>query len=313
MFFTGELRNELNAHRHLSFTVVPLNDGVFRVRIDEVGAPIKRYEVQDVLITDPNQRVVGAQWLVDGTTARLVNGDRTLVIKLAPERFEAHLEFKGETILSLNPRNRFKWEVFKDKSQEGALEDVSGDNDGLWEESFRSHRDSKPHGPTSFGIDVDFVGTQHVYGLPERASSLALQVTRGQGAARDEPYRLYNLDVFEYDVSPDRAHQPLYGAIPLLLSHKAGASAGLLWLNGGETFVDVEAGEDRRMTHWFSESGMLDAYLLSAAVPGEVQAQYARLVGTQYFPPIFALGYHQCRWNYKDDADVREVWPCPSA
>ena len=32
-------------------------------------------------------------------------------------------------------------------------------------------------------------------------------MTRGEGAARDEPYRLYNLDVFEYDVTPDRAHQ----------------------------------------------------------------------------------------------------------
>lgn len=29
--------------------------------------------------------------------------------------------------------------------------------------------------------------------------------------------------------------------------------------------------------------------------------------GTQAFPPIFALGYHQCRWNYNDQEDVQAV------
>ena len=24
-------------------------------------------------------------------------------------------------------------------------------------------------------------------------------------------------------------------------------------------------------------------------------------------PQYFALGYHQCRWNYKDEADVKTV------
>ncbi len=24
-------------------------------------------------------------------------------------------------------------------------------------------------------------------------------------------------------------------------------------------------------------------------------------------PQMFAIGYHQCRWNYKDDADARAV------
>lgn len=29
--------------------------------------------------------------------------------------------------------------------------------------------------------------------------------------------------------------------------------------------------------------------------------------GTQAFPPLFALGYHQCRWNYNDQEDVQAV------
>jgi alpha-glucosidase (family GH31 glycosyl hydrolase) len=113
--------------------------------------------------------------------------------------------------------------------------------------------------------------------------------------------------VFEYDVTPDRAHQPLYGAVPLMLSHTKDYSAGLLWLNAAETMVDVEDGSTGKDTHWFSESGIIDLFILSAANPIEVQGQYALLTGTQFMPPLFSLGYHQCRWNYKDEADVKQV------
>ena len=31
------------------------------------------------------------------------------------------------------------------------------------------------------------------------------------------------------------------------------------------------------------------------------------LLGTQAMPPLFSLGYHQCRWNYEDEQDVKAV------
>ena len=30
-------------------------------------------------------------------------------------------------------------------------------------------------------------------------------------------------------------------------------------------------------------------------------------LGYQALPPLFSLGYHQCRWNYEDEADVKSV------
>merc|ERR1712159_683856 len=41
--------------------------------------------------------------------------------------------------------------------------------------------------------------------------------------------------------------------------------------------------------------------------PMDVFRQYSRATGTTALPPIFSLGYHQCRWNYKDEADVAAV------
>ena len=51
--------------------------------------------------------------------------------------------------------------------------------DGCWDESFLSHQDTKPKGPQGLSLDVTFPGAGHVYGLPERATSLALKPTTG--------------------------------------------------------------------------------------------------------------------------------------
>ena len=52
-----------------------------------------------------------------------------------------------------------------------------------------------------------------------------LHCAGGNGSLSD-PYRLYNLDVFEH-----AADSPfgLYGSIPFMLAHKLGLSVGAFW------------------------------------------------------------------------------------
>ena len=105
-----------------------------------------------------------------------------------------------------------------------------------WEESFGGHTDSKPRGPMSVGIDFSFPFAQHVYGIPEHTSPLSLPTTRtssaGLAPVYSEPYRLYNLDVFEYELDEAMA---LYGHIPFMTAHglieNVGHSAGVFWFN----------------------------------------------------------------------------------
>ena len=54
---------------------------------------------------------------------------------------------------------------------------VVDDGHDFWEETFHTHRDSKPHGSSSVGLDISLIGFEHVYGLPEHADSLALKST----------------------------------------------------------------------------------------------------------------------------------------
>lgn len=180
------------------------------------------------------------------------------------------------------------------------------DTSGMWEESWSSHRDVKKNGPTSVSTDITFHGSQHVYGIPEHATTLSLKDTNPNTAGGyTEPYRLYNLDVFEYEMDEAMA---LYGSIPFMISHSAThGTCGAFWHNPSETFVDVYKTADSTQTRWISEAGIVDLMLLPGPRPKQVFFQYASLTGSQALPPVFAIAYHQCRWNYKDETDVFRV------
>ncbi len=45
---------------------------------------------------------------------------------------------------------------------------------------------------------------------------------RGEGVTSD-PYRLFNLDVFEYELDNEMA---LYGSIPFMQAHQVGSTVG---------------------------------------------------------------------------------------
>ena len=100
----------------------------------------------------------------------------------------------------------------------------------------------------------------------------------------------------------------LYGAVPLVHAHAAHSTIGVFNAIGSETWVDVSHPTKKSTeTHWISESGILDVFLMPGPTPNDVFMQYARLTGTPALPQHFSLGYHQCRWNYISSDDIREV------
>lgn len=68
-----------------------------------------------------------------------------------------------------------------------------------------------------------------------------------------DPYRLFNLDVFQYELFNPMA---LYGAIPVMLSHSAQRTMGIFWLNAAETWVDISSNTAGKVrpTHTHSQS-----------------------------------------------------------
>lgn len=128
---------------------------------------------------------------------------------------------------------------------------------------------------------------------------------------------MYNSDVFEYELN---SPMTLYGSIPFMQAHRKDSTVGVFWLNAAETWVDIVktksstnplalgvSPKTTTQTHWFSESGQLDVFVFLGPTPEDLSKTYGELTGYTQLPQQFAIAYHQCRWNYVTDDDVKEV------
>ncbi|KAL3675895.1 hypothetical protein R1sor_025843 [Riccia sorocarpa] len=276
-------------------------DGIVRVKVKEADQKKKRFEVPDVIVKELEEKRLWIQRLIekDGASMVVLSGHEVVLLH---KPFQLYVRNGKETLLSLNAKGLFHFERQREKRE--------GEN---WDDTFRSHTDTRPHGPQSIGFDVSFYGADFVYGLPERATGLTLKPTKGAEIV-SEPYRLFNSDIFEYIYESPFG---LYGAVPVMQSHGEKRTTGFFWLNAAEMVVDVLAKEkaeegaaeevSRVDTHWMAESGAFDAFFFIGPGPKDVIRQYTSVTGKSIMPQFFATAYHQCRWNYKDEADVFQV------
>ena len=112
----------------------------------------------------------------------------------------------------------------------------------------------------------------------------------------------------------------LYGSIPFMHAHRKDSTVGVFWLNAAETWVDIVKSKAAHNplslgigssidthTHWMSESGLLDVFVFMGPTPKDLTRAYGELTGYTPMPQSFAIAYHQCRWNYVTDDDVKDV------
>ncbi len=112
----------------------------------------------------------------------------------------------------------------------------------------------------------------------------------------------------------------LYGAIPFMQAHRKDSTVGVFWLNAAETWIDIVktkvssnplslgiGGRTDTQTHWISEGGLLDVFVFLGPTPKKLIQDYTTLTGYTQLPQQFAIAYHQCRWNYVTDEDVKDV------
>ncbi|XP_068182025.1 neutral alpha-glucosidase AB isoform X2 [Antennarius striatus] len=353
---TLQLINDNNKVR-LLLELYRLQGNITRVKINELKPLKPRYEVPDVLIREPPTEPLSLlSQDENGVVLSLGAESQRVILSARPFRLDI---MEGRNVLmSLNSRGLLAFEhlrmrkdtfsykvtstvasvwdniksVFSSQAdpeaekkeeaepanQAETAEDAGKEEDGMWEEMFKSHSDSKPNGPSAVSLDFSLPGVEHVYGIPEHADSLRLKTTDN-----GDPYRLYNLDVFQYELYNPMA---LYGSVPVMLAHSAQRTTGIFWLNAAETWVDISSNTAGKTVfgkmldyvqgssetpqtdvRWISESGIVDVFIMLGPTPKDVFSQYASLTGTQAFPPIAAIAYHQCRWNYNDQEDVQAV------
>lgn len=210
------IQSPLHIHP-LTLTVEIVHDGIVHVMVDESGAigasdgKIKRYQVQEVLVDSNASSKVQPTLTDHGNNHKIIefaneHGSKSnrVVIQIIPFAMDVYLG--EERVMSVNRKGWLNVERQQDveggtassETTESAHPPSSQPNlldyfesqvalplelkerltSGLRAEVFGTHIDSKPFGPMSFGLDVTFVDSQHVYGIPEHATRFLLNSTR---------------------------------------------------------------------------------------------------------------------------------------
>ena len=134
---------------------------------------------------------------------------------------------------------------------------------------------------------------EHYFGLGDKTGPLD---------HRGMAFSMWNTDAYGWQESTD----PLYKSIPFFLAMRNGAAYGLFLDNTYRTSFDFGV-ESRDRYSFGADGGKLDYYFFYGPDPKQVIHDFTTLVGRMALPPLFALGYQQCRYSYYPEARVREI------
>ena len=152
-----------------------------------------------------------------------------------------------------------------------------------------------------------------IYGLGEKT---------GHQNRRGRDFHLWNTDVLnptaagEFTAalegtdpradSTSTEFDPYYVSIPFFYHQDAatGHIAGSFIDNGYKAFYDFTADDGYGITF---AGGQYTEYFFAGPSMAEILRDYTWLTGRTQLPPIWALGYHQCRWNNYSQQDVLDL------
>jgi alpha-glucosidase len=136
---------------------------------------------------------------------------------------------------------------------------------------------------------VDMQPEEAIYGLGERAAPLNL--AKGH-------FRMWNTDAGgSYGPGAD----PLYLTLPVYMSCSQVGCTLVFYENSHDGTFSFD-----HQAHIEFRGGAL-RYYLAIGSPEILMERYTQLTGRPPLPPRWALGYHQSRWGYKSEQDIRQI------
>ncbi|TNE61233.1 MAG: DUF4968 domain-containing protein [Bacteroidetes bacterium] len=208
---------------------------------------------------------------------------------LSPEKITATLnESEQEYILSCDPL-----QIVVAKS--GARVRFYDPDDRLLQEDAEgfSARRTVMEGWTELKLRKKYQRKEVFYGLGDKACGPNL-------AGRT--FQNWCEDAFGYGRETD----PLYRAVPFFYGLHQGLAYGIFLDNTFRTHFDFNSSENDTVSFW-ADGGELNYYFIYGPGLTDVSRAYSWLTGTAELPPLWALGFHQCRWSYYPHSKVVEI------
>ena len=134
---------------------------------------------------------------------------------------------------------------------------------------------------------------ENYYGLGDKA---------GPMNRRNRSFTNWNTDEFGWQESSD----PLYKTIPFFIGLRKGVAYGVFFDNTYWSSFDFGK-EARDYFSFGAEGGELNYYFIVGPEPKKVVEEYTTITGRSPLPPLWSLGYQQCRYSYYPESRAREI------
>lgn len=132
------------------------------------------------------------------------------------------------------------------------------------------------------------------YGLGDKPSHLNLKGRR---------FENWVTDSYAYGKDSD----PIYKTIPFYTGLHHNKAYGIFFDNTFRSHFDF-AHERRNVTSFWALGGEMNYYFIYGPKMSEVVESYTDLTGKPHLlPPLWALGFHQCKWSYYPEKKVKDV------
>lgn len=119
---------------------------------------------------------------------------------------------------------------------------------------------------------------------------------------RGEAYVNWNTDNPHYDEHSD----PLYASIPFYIGLHHGLIYGIYLDNTHRSIFNFGASNDR-FSYFSADDGEMNYYFIHHSTVAGILRSYTWLTGRMEMPPLWSLGYQQCRWSYTPAAEVLRI------
>lgn len=159
--------------------------------------------------------------------------------------------------------------------------------------------------PAGFPVSPEFATVQGRHavriGFPEGTDLYGTGEVPGPLRRNGRRTVCWNHDAYAYDESTPH----LYQSHPWVLAVRPdGSAAGLLACTTWRTLIDLSTPAG---VLFVADGPAFPLIVIDRESPQAVLRGLAELIGTVPLPPLWALGYHQCRYSYYPDSRVREI------
>ncbi len=120
---------------------------------------------------------------------------------------------------------------------------------------------------------------------------------------RGSSYTNWNTDASDHNPKSD----PLYETFPFFIGLHGGLSYGLFFDNTHKSYFDFGASTDDTMSWFGADAGDMNYYFLGAQSVAQIIQDYTWLTGRMEMPPLWSLGYQQCRWSYMSAKEILDI------